>query len=97
MNASNVGVNANVNLNEPGIEQRVYSNPIGSAVSGVAPTDFVNVPNSNLENGFEPNGSENTENNIASNLLPNGILFLDLTDRNVALIKLSKKYYLISL
>lgn len=97
VNASNVGVNANVNLNEPGIEQRVYSNPIGSAVSGVAPTAFVNAPNSNLENGFVPNGSENTENNIASNLLPNGILFLDLTDRNVALIKLSKKYYLISL
>lgn len=97
VNASNVGVNANVNLNEPGIEQRVYSNSIGSAVSGVAPTAFVNVPNSNLENGFVPNGSENTENNIASNLLPNGILFLDLTDRNVALIKLSKKYYLISL
>ncbi len=97
VNASNVGVNANVNLNEPGIEQRVYSNPIGSAVRGVAPTAFVNASNSNLENGFVPNGSENTENNIASNLLPNGILFLDLTDRNVALIKLSKKYYLISL
>lgn len=97
VNASNVGVNANVNLNEPGIEQRVYPNPIGSAVRGVAPTAFVNAPNSNLENGFVPKGSENTENNIASNLLPNGILFLDLTDRNVALIKLSKKYYLISL
>ena len=97
VNASNVGVNANVNLNEPGIDQRVYSNPIGSVVSGVSPTGFVNTPNSNVENGFVPNGIENAGSNVASNLLPNGIQFLDLTERNVALIKISKKYYLISL
>ena len=97
VNASNVGVNANVNLNEPGIKQGVYPgafSPADTNVTGgekhaeVANGSFIDAPHGYLAN---------TANNIASNLLPNGVQFLDLTDRNVALIKLSKKYYLISL
>ncbi len=97
VNASNVGVNANVAFNEPGYKTGAITggvqSPLGNAQGNFNPSSYpngiANVPDSvNATNSLIQN---------SSNLLANGIQFLDLTDRNVALIKLSKKYYLISL
>lgn len=102
VNASNVGVNARVNLEEAGYKHGAYS-----GIKSPMPASFV------AEHGhgqavafgsgeFSGSGANNsvpgtTAGFSVSNLLSNGILFLDLTDRNVALIKFSKRYYLISL
>ena len=97
VNASNVGVNANVAFNEPGYKT--------GAIPGGVQSPLGNAQG-NFNHASYPNGNANVTNSVnatnsplqgSSNLLANGIQFLDLTDRNVALIKLSKKYYLISL
>ena len=97
VNASNVSVNANVAFNEPGYKTGAITGGVQSTLGNAQgnfnppsyPNGIANVPDSvNATNSLIQD---------SSNLLANGIQFLDLTDRNVALIKLSKKYYLISL
>ncbi len=97
VNASNVGVNANVAFNEPGYKTGAITgsvhNPLGNAQGNFNPASYPN----GIANVTDSVNATNSPIQGSSNLLANGIQFLDLTDRNVALIKLSKKYYLISL
>lgn len=100
VNASNIGVNARVNLAEPGYKNGSFpyvKDPFYNP-SGLASVHTENTHGGNIAQGVSQNGTElSSQNAASSNLLANGIEFLDMTDRNVALIKLSKKYYLISL
>lgn len=99
VNASNVGVNANVNLNEAGYKTGAITGGVQNPQAPFNPASYNNGLD-NVSNGVVTLDSVNTTNSplqSSSNLLANGIYFLDLTDRNVALIKFSKKYYLISL